>query len=158
MLAACLSVSVQRVFSAEVGRATGQHRVTLFLDLTTFFETVDHERLAATADEVQFPATLLNIALQVYRGARVLDAASSQSPPPYPTQGVVAGCPIAPCLFQLALHKPCLEAYNSSLAEKMTYGWMTSVPTVPQLTPTKQPVTALLSFECCRLHWERNST
>ena len=111
---ACLSVSVQRVFQAEVARANCQHRVTLFLDLTTFFETVSHDRLA----KLQFPATLLNIALQVYRGARILEAASCQSPPAYPTQGVVAGCPIAPCLSKLALHKNSLGEEQLQLSMK----------------------------------------
>ena len=70
----CLSVSVHRDFQAELARANSQHMVTLFLDLTTFYETITHWRLEQTARELEYPATLLNIALQVCRGARVLTA------------------------------------------------------------------------------------
>ena len=76
----CLSVSVHRVFQAEVARANSQCRVTLFLDLTTFYETISHQRLVQSALELEYPATLLNIALQIYRGARVLDGDSGLSP------------------------------------------------------------------------------
>ena len=52
--------------------------MTLFLDLSTFYETISHQRLEQTAYESEDPATLLNIAVQIYRGARVLTADSGQ--------------------------------------------------------------------------------
>ncbi|CAE7388393.1 unnamed protein product, partial [Symbiodinium microadriaticum] len=103
----CLCVAVHRVFQSELGRATLQSRVTCYLDLTTFYETISHQRLAQAAKELAYPATLLNVAIQVYRGARVLVADSSLSPATFSHRGVVAGCPIAPSLSKLALHEPC---------------------------------------------------
>ena len=73
--------------------------MTLFLDLSTFYETISHQRLEQTAYELEYPATLLNIAVQIYRGARVLTAESGHSPATYSSRGVVAGCPIAPSLL-----------------------------------------------------------
>ena len=103
----CLCVAVHRVFQSELGRATFQSRVTCYLDLTTFYETISHQRLAQAAKELAYPATLLNVAIQVYRGARVLVADSGLSPATFSHRGVVAGCPIAPSLSKLALHEPC---------------------------------------------------
>ena len=68
----CLSVAIHRVFQGELARANAQRRITVFLDLTTFYETIARDRLEQSAIELQFPATLLNIALQIYRGARPL--------------------------------------------------------------------------------------
>ena len=115
----CLSVAVHRVFQAELAIANLQHRVTLFLDLTTFYETISHVKLVQSARELQYPATLLNIAIQVYRGARVLTADSGYAPATYSGQGVVAGCPIAPSLSKLALHRTCEQVATSSLVANM---------------------------------------
>ena len=99
----CLSVSIHRLFQAELAKVNHQCRVTLFLDLSTFYETISHQRLEQTADELEYPATLLNIAVQIYGGARVLTADSGHSPATYSSRGVVAGCPIAPSLSSPAL-------------------------------------------------------
>ena len=63
----CLSVSIHRLFQAELAKVNHQCRVTLFLDLSTFYETISHQRLEQTAYELEYPATLLNIAVQIYR-------------------------------------------------------------------------------------------
>ncbi|CAE7709065.1 unnamed protein product, partial [Symbiodinium necroappetens] len=111
----CLSVSIARIFKSEVAVATGRHRATLFLDLTTFYETLAHSRLIASAQELAFPASLLNIAIQIYRGARIIDAEGTMSPVCYTGCGVVAGCPVAPALSKLALYRPCRAVQNTGL-------------------------------------------
>ena len=93
--------------------------MTLFLDLSTFYETISHQRLEQTAYELEYPAALLNIAVQIYRGARVLTADSGHSPATYSSRGVVAGCPIAPSLSKLALHSPCAEVFRSGLVSNL---------------------------------------
>ena len=115
----CLSVAVHRVFQAELAIANSQHRVTLFLDLIMFYETISHVKLVQSARELQYPATLLNIAIQIYRGARVLTADSGYAPAAYSGQGVVAGCPIAPSLSKLALHRTCEQVATSSLVANL---------------------------------------
>eukprot|EP00439_Symbiodinium_sp_Y106_P074941 s2732_g14.t1 len=89
----CLTVSISRIFKSEIAVATGRHRATVYLDLTTFYETLAHSRLIASAQELGFPATLLNIAIQIYRGARIIDAEGSMSPVTFTSCGVIAGCP-----------------------------------------------------------------
>ena len=113
----CLSVSIHRLFQAELAKVNHQCRVTLFLDLSTFYETISH------AYELEYPATLLNIAVQIYRGARVLTADSGHSPATYSSRGVVAGCPIAPSLSKLALHSPCAEVFRSGLVSNLDIYW-----------------------------------
>jgi len=115
----CLSVAVHRVFQSEIARATGQSRITCFLDLATFFETISHQRLARSAIELEYPATLLNIAIQVYKGARVITADSAQSPATYSPKGVIAGCPVAPTLSKLAIHDPCARLSVSGLVSNL---------------------------------------
>ena len=53
----CLSVSIHRLFQAELAKVNHQCRVTLFLDLSTFYETISHQRLEQTAYELEYPAT-----------------------------------------------------------------------------------------------------
>ena len=115
----CLSVSIHRLFQAELAKVNHLCRVTLFLDLSTFYETISHQRLEQTAYELEYPATLLNIAVQIYRGARVLTADSGHSPATYSSRGVVAGCPIAPSLSKLALHSLCAEVFRSGLVSNL---------------------------------------
>ena len=115
----CLSVSIHRLFQAELAKVNDQCRVTLLLDLSTFYETISHQRLEQTAYELEYPATLLNIAVQIYRGARVLTADSGHSPATYSSRGVVAGCPIAPSLSKLALRSPCAEVFRSGLVSNL---------------------------------------
>ena len=45
----CLSVSIHRLFQAELAKVNHQYRVTLFLNLSTFYETISHQRLEQTA-------------------------------------------------------------------------------------------------------------
>ena len=53
----CLSVSIHRLFQAELAKVNHQCRVTLFLDLSTFYETISRRRLEQTAYELEYPAT-----------------------------------------------------------------------------------------------------
>ena len=112
----CLTVSISRIFKSEMAVATGRHRATVYLDLTTFYETLAHSRLIASAQELGFPATLLNIAIQIYRGARIIDAEGSMSPVTFTSCGVIAGCPVAPALSKLALYRPCKAVADTGLS------------------------------------------
>ena len=76
----CLSVSIHCLFQAELAKVNHQCRVTLFLDLSTFYETISHQRLEQTAYELEYPATFLNIAVQIYRR---VTADSGHSPATY---------------------------------------------------------------------------
>ena len=111
----CLSVSIARVFKCEVAVATGRHRATLYLDLSTFYETLSHAKLIESALVLDFPASVLNIALQIYRGGRIIDAEGNMGPISFTDRGVIAGCPAAPALSKLALYKPLKTVQETGL-------------------------------------------
>ncbi|CAE7348380.1 unnamed protein product [Symbiodinium microadriaticum] len=111
----CLSVSIARVFKCEVAVATGRHRATLYLDLSTFYETLSHAKLIESAMALNFPASVLNIALQIYRGGRIIDAEGNMGPISFTDRGVIAGCPAAPALSKLALYKPLKTVQETGL-------------------------------------------
>ncbi|CAE7334827.1 unnamed protein product [Symbiodinium microadriaticum] len=87
----CLSVSIARVFKCEVAVATGRHRATLYLDLSTFYETLSHAKLIESAKILDFPSSVLNIALQIYRGGRIIDAEGNMGPISFTDRGLCAG-------------------------------------------------------------------
>ena len=111
----CLSVSIARVFKSEVAVATGRHRATLYLDLSTFYETLSHAKLIESAKVLAFPASILNIALQIYRGERIIDAEGTMGPLSFTDRGVIAGCPAAPALSKLALYTPLKTVQETGL-------------------------------------------
>ena len=55
----CLDVAVRRLIQYECSQSVTEHRITLYLDLSCFYETISHDRLTAHADEVSFPPLLL---------------------------------------------------------------------------------------------------
>ena len=61
-----IEVGAARLLRTEVHAAHDMHGVTLFVDLSTFFESVDHARLIQVADEVGFPPLLLELSLRLY--------------------------------------------------------------------------------------------
>ena len=101
---------------AEIARARQKARISLFLDLSTFYETVSHSLLHSNAIEVGFPLLVLNGAVQIYRGARILQGDSQSSPPAYAQRGILAGCPVAPALSKVALFPVCKRVHQEGLA------------------------------------------
>ena len=112
----CLSVSIARVFKCEIAVATGRHRATLYLDLSTFYETLSHTKLIQAAKSLNFPSCVLNMALQIYRGGRIIDAEGSMGPISFTDRGVIAGCPVAPALSKLALYEPLNTVHKTGLS------------------------------------------
>ena len=113
---AAIDICVKRVFMAEIARARQKARISLFLDLSTFYETVSHSLLHSNAIEVGFPLVVLNGAVQIYRGARVLQGDSQSSPPAYAQKGILAGCPVAPALSKVALFPVCKQVHEAEIA------------------------------------------
>ena len=89
-----------------------EHRVTLYLDMSCFYETIIHSRLVTHAQGVDFPPLLLWGALCAYRGPRLLTADGLVAPPAYASRGVLAGCPIAVALSKVALWPACQATLN----------------------------------------------
>ena len=114
---ACLDVSIGRALQFEIAKTRGKKRAALFVDLSTFYETICHQKLEEAALRLRFPMVLLNVAFQVYRGCRLLSAENRISPGAYAGQGILAGCPIAPALSKLALFDCCQRAHSSKFAD-----------------------------------------
>ena len=99
-----LEVAVTRVLKGEVHRQNQKSGITLLLDLKGFYENVSHKDLILGAFKHRYPALLLHGAMQLYRGKRHLCAENMVSAPLVATQGILAGCPLAPGLSKLVMH------------------------------------------------------
>ena len=108
-------MSLRRLMSYEAGRCKGDHFVTIFIDLTTFYESVSIEELKKSAKALAFPALLLHNALRSYQGARIILSEQTISPPLFARRGLLAGCPLAPMLSKLALFGPCSQALEGNV-------------------------------------------
>ena len=104
----CLDVAVGRLLRNEVAKTNGVHVVSLFVDLESFFDTIQFRQLIMAATALQYPPLILKMALEVYMGARYLVADGVLSAGIRATNGVQAGCPAAPSLAKVALH-PVIE-------------------------------------------------
>ena len=108
----CLDVAVRRLIEYECTHSVSEHRITLFLDLSCFYETIGHSRLVEHADTVSFPPLLLWGALCAYRGPRLLTADGLIGPPAFASKGILAGCPLAVALSKVALWPACSKVLN----------------------------------------------
>ena len=95
--------SLRRGFAYEAAHADRVHRCSLFVDLSTFYEGVDHLGLCEAASRAGFPDLLLHLALEAYRGGRIIISDEVASPTAYACKGIIAGCPLAPTLSKLAV-------------------------------------------------------
>ena len=98
--------ALRRGFSYEAAHADRVHRCSLFVDLSTFYEGVDHLRLCESASNAGFPDLLLHLAMEAYRGGRIIVSDEVASPMAYARKGIIAGCPLAPTLSKLAVGDP----------------------------------------------------
>ena len=96
---ATTDVSLRRLASGEAHRAQGKHHITIFLDISTFYEGIRHEALVADARELGFPMSVLHVAISVYQGPRLVLADQLASPSVKAGVGILAGsmpnCPSA---------------------------------------------------------------
>ena len=109
-----LEVAVTRVIKGELHRHSGKTGITLLLDLKGFFENVSHTSLVGAAFRHNYPPLLLHGAMQIYRGKRHLCAEGMLSAPVVATQGIVAGCPLAPGLSKLIMHEVVAPIWHGS--------------------------------------------
>ena len=99
-------VSLKRLLGCEAARYTGKHRMTLFMDLSAFYEHIDHRQLIEDARALGFPENLLYLAMSVYTGQRIISIDGLVFPAVTATRGILAGDPLAPILAKVALYQP----------------------------------------------------
>ena len=113
----CLDIAVRRLLQYECTHTQAEHRITLYLDLSCFYETISHSRLVAHAEAVAFPPLLLWGAISAYRGPRLLSADGLIGPPAHASRGVLAGCPVAVALSKVALWPACHTVLNQKAVD-----------------------------------------
>ena len=99
----CLQVALLRLCKAEVSKKLGLKQVSLLLDLTCFYDLVDHNLLAEDALSLGFPPIVLFLCLQVHKGPRILQAQDVVSEPIQPRKGILAGCPFGVVFAKIVL-------------------------------------------------------
>ena len=99
-------VSLKRLMTCEAAKVDGIHHITVFMDLSAFYEHISHDALIADALEIQFPAHLLHLAMSIYMGRRMIRVSNLVTPSFTADRGVLAGDLLAPVLAKVALRKP----------------------------------------------------
>ena len=101
---------------AEHGTTEGDAAASVPADIGTFFDRMPHEALRGAAREWGFPASLLEVALQLYGGARYVELGRAVGPATYARRGVIAGCSLCATLAKLILLGP-LDSLQRSHSE-----------------------------------------
>ena len=89
----CLQVALTRLLRGEMARHLHLHQVSMLLDLTNFYDLVDHDLLAKEALSLGFPPLVLCLCIQVHKGPRIVQSGNCASRPILPQRGIIAGCP-----------------------------------------------------------------
>ena len=81
--------------------AVNSHTCALALlwDLKSFFDTIDLDLLRERAQQVNFPAVLVNLAIATYKTPRYVHTRQGVAEPVYPGRGVLPGCSFAKALI-----------------------------------------------------------
>ena len=77
----CLSIAVGRMLQSELCKHNNIHTVTCLADLSCFYDTVTLDNLIAPARELEYPLLHLKLAIDLYRGPRIIQAEGITSDP-----------------------------------------------------------------------------
>ena len=73
------------------------------MDMSTFYDAVDLERLQQEALQLDYPPLMLELAMQLYTGPKAISAEQEFTPFFRVDRGIPAGCPQAPLLAKAVL-------------------------------------------------------
>ena len=90
--ATALHVALERLLRQESKKNVGKHGVTVLLDMSTFYDTIDLKRLQQVAQSLDYPTLALEFAMQVYTGPKAVIADAELSHWFHVTRGMAAGC------------------------------------------------------------------
>ena len=124
--ATVLYVALERLLRQEVHRANGRHGVTCLMDMSTFYDTINLQRLETEALQLSYPPLMLEMALQVYHGPKAIVAEQEMTPFFTVTNGVPAGCPQAPLLAKAVL-APALQPWQQQHPTIHLSSWVDNV-------------------------------
>ena len=114
-----LDVGIRRLVWAEASQTQSRHFIGMFLDIKGFYDSVVWSSVVDTRILLEFPPLVLELALQLYGGERLLSAENSVSPGIFPSVGLLQGCPVAPVVSKLALFTPLKELHAESLTHNI---------------------------------------
>ena len=92
----------------EGGAHKKQFTASLLVDLASFYEHFNHDKLVERADRLGFPPKITRLALAGYRGARFISQRGKTTHPLVASRGVVAGCGFATTWVKVY----CVEAFD----------------------------------------------
>ncbi|CAE7327567.1 unnamed protein product, partial [Symbiodinium sp. CCMP2592] len=118
-----LDVALGRLLRGEAARQSGQHLVTIFIDMETFYDRCRFNDVISSGLSLGYPPLVLHQALLTYMGPRFLQSEGSLCPAITPTKGVLAGCPAAPSISKLVVH-PIAVAATSKRATSNLDVWI----------------------------------
>ncbi|CAE7198495.1 unnamed protein product [Symbiodinium sp. CCMP2592] len=118
-----LDVALGRLLRGEAARQSGQHLVTIFIDMETFYDRCRFNDVISSGLSLGYPPLVLHQALLTYMGPRFLQSEGSLCPAITPAKGVLAGCPAAPSISKLVVH-PIAVAATSKRATSNLDVWI----------------------------------
>ena len=98
-----LHVALERLLRQEVHKARRKSGVTVLMDMSTFYDTIQLNKLQEEAVKLDYPPLLLELAMQLYTGPKAILAEQEMTPFFHVDHGVPAGCPQAPLLAKVVL-------------------------------------------------------
>ena len=124
--ATALHVALERLLRQQTTKSLEKHGVTVLLDMSTFYDTLDLQKLQQTAQDLNYPPLALEFAMQVYTGHKAILAEGELSPWFHVTTGVAAGCPQAPLLAKTYL-QPILHTFQQAFPDLHLNGWVDDI-------------------------------
>ena len=121
-----LHVALERLLRQEVHRARGLRGVTVLMDMSTFYGTINLSRLQEEAMKLGYPQLMLELAMQLYTGPKAISAEQEFTPFFRVGQGIPAGCPKAPLLAKAVL-APALIPWKQQHQEVHLSSWVDDV-------------------------------
>ena len=110
----------------EVHRARGFHGVTVLMDMSTFYDTIQLDRLQQEAIKLDYPPLLLELAMQLYTGPTAISAEQEFTPFFRVDRGIPAGCPQAPLLAKAVL-APALVPWKQEHKQIHLSSWVDDI-------------------------------
>ena len=121
-----LYVALERILRQEVQKARGQHGATVLMDMSTFYDTIDLDRLQQEAIQLDYPPLLLELATQLYTGPKAISAEQEFTPFFRVDRGIPAGCPQAPLLAKAVL-APALIPWQQAHKKVHLSSWVDDI-------------------------------
>ena len=119
----CLQVALKRSFMTEHHSAMQKTVVSVLLDLSNFYDRINLSKLATRWLESSYPPVHAALAMQIYRGGRILEAEGEASRQVWATHGILAGDPQAPLAAKIYL-KDALLKFHRKFPQLHTDLWI----------------------------------